>query len=100
MTTDKSTRGVPVTIELADAASEKAWEKKTTISDLIRDAIDTLLADTSQLAVWGTDPGNGPRRLTFIIPDEQWEDVKAVAWANRKSIAATVRIAVRHAING
>lgn len=89
-----------MTQELFEQISNTAWANKTTNSELVRSAINTLIEDPSQLAGWGDDPGNGTKRLTFILPDEQWEAITHIAWSNRMSIVATIRIALNKAING
>lgn len=101
MTTEMTARGIPVTPEFKQLVTDAAWNAQNTVSEYVRSAIDALLTDAGQVAGWTeTDPGNGSKRLMFYISDEQWEQLKAAGWLNRKSLAAVVRLAVQHKING
>lgn len=99
VSTDSKVRSIQVEPELAQAVTSFAWDSHATKSELIRDAIDVLLSDSSQAAGWGPDPGTGSSRLAFIIDDAKWDQLKAAAWLNRTSIAAVVRLAVKHHIS-
>lgn len=98
MSTDSTARSIQVTPELLNAVKDTAWKEHTTASDVIRTAIEKVNADPSQVAGWGDDPGSGSKRLAFIINDDDWDKLKAVAWRHRASVTAIVRIAVNHYI--
>lgn len=93
-TLGRTARGVPITLDLADRLNERAWEVQgRTASDVVREALAKALA-AKDIRGWGDDPGGGPRRLAFIIPDETWAAIKTLAFNNRMSMAAAVRIAI------
>lgn len=86
-------RKVDALPDLRDAANETAWEKRTTMSALIRDGLTRYIEEPafrSKIANVTDTPGT-EIRLTFRVEDELWDAATERAAVEGDSLASVVR---------
>jgi hypothetical protein len=86
-----------MTSDLKARVTELAYQRRTTVSALVREVVDDYTANgTASEALAPLDPGGHEERAPFRIDQESWEKAKKRAAKEQASLASVIRRGLEH----
>lgn len=88
---------VPMHPDLFEQVKAVAWERRTSIADLIRVEFDKFLANPTRYSKDKTPP-SGSRGLNFKLPAGVWEDIRNEGYVQMLLTSHVTRLAIQRII--
>ena len=91
-------RDVMVSTEFKKQVEDLRWSRRTTLSAIMREAVEQFATHGLKGIDNPVDPGAGPEALRFAIEAELWKSAEDKTWEIRVKRPDGIRIVLQHMV--